>query len=160
MMNLEAVLLFLIFFVRNRILKSRAAPIRLLASQAFAIVLPITLSILSFVTLEGHAPFHLLSSFVFFVGCILYFFLGDNLAGACGFAVSTLSQVPSWLSPVLFFAHMVAMWKGRAIGSMQLLTIGTLLQYGVAFVVFLKIAVFWNDLPPQSVKLNKQMADR
>jgi hypothetical protein len=105
--------------------------------------------------LEDHAPVHLVSSFIFFLGCILDFFLGNNLTIACGFAVSTLS----WLSFALFFAHMLTMSKGREIGLIQLLTIGALFQYGVALTIFLKIAVFGNDLPPQSVKLNREKGE-
>jgi hypothetical protein len=89
------------------------------------------------------------------LGCILDFFLGDNLTVACSFTVSTLS----WLSLALFFAHMLTMWKGREIESMQLLTIGGLFQYGVALAIFLKIAVFGNGLPLPSVKLNREKAE-
>jgi hypothetical protein len=96
-----------------------------------------------------------LSPFIFFLGCILDFFLGDNLTVACGFAVSTLS----WLSLALFFAHMLTMWKGREIESMQLLTIGAFFQYGVALAIFLKIAVLGNGLRPHSVKLNRGKAE-
>jgi hypothetical protein len=113
------------------------------------------MSILSLVALEGHVPVNLLSSFIFFLGCILDFFLGDNLTVACGFAVSTLS----WLSLALFFAHILIMWKGREIGLMQSLTIGALFQYGVALAIFLKIAVFGNGLPPHSVKINREKGE-
>jgi hypothetical protein len=41
----------------------------------------------------------------------------------------------------------------------QLLTIGALFQYGVTRAIFLKIAVFWNGLPPHSVKLNREKTE-
>jgi hypothetical protein len=118
-----------------------APPIRLFASQVFTIVLPINISILSLVALEGYTPVHLFSSFIFFLGCILNFFLSDNLTVACGFAVSTLS----WLSLALFFAHMF--------------TIEAVLQYGVGLVIFLKIAMFRNGVSPHSVKLNREKGE-
>jgi hypothetical protein len=159
-MNLETVLLFLIFFVRNRILQSKAAAgFPLFLSKVFAAVLPVNLSILSLVTLEDHAPVHLLSSFIFFFGCILYFIVTDSLAVRCGFTVSKFSRVLTWLSLALFFAHTFAMGKGRKIQSMTLLTIGALFQYDTAFAIFLKIAVFRNDLPKHSVKLSREKAD-
>jgi hypothetical protein len=51
------------------------------------------------------------------------------------------------------------MWKGREIGSMQLLTIGTLLQYGVALAIFFKIVVFGNSLPSHSVNSTGRRAN-
>jgi hypothetical protein len=128
-----------------------APPIRLFTSHVFTIVPPINLSILSLVPLEDHAPVDLLLSFIFFLGCIFDFFLGDNLTVACGFAGSTFS----WLS----LAHPLTMWKGRKIGSMQLLTTGARLQYGVTLAIFLKIAVFGNELASHVVKLNRERAD-
>jgi hypothetical protein len=59
----------------------------------------------------------------------------------------------------LFFAHMLTMWKGRDIGSIQLLTIRALFQFGAALAIFLKIAVFGNGLPPHSVKFNREKVE-
>jgi hypothetical protein len=167
-MNVEAVILLLLFMVRNKITvllvnyrsETHQRPsVRLNVQRVCAVLCPVALSVLSAVTLEDQKELHLFAAAVFFYGCILYFSLSDSTLSYLGCAPSSFSR--SW--PMIAFVALMAGGVSASVaisshGSNRLAAnLAALCQYVGALSIFVKVWFSWSDLPEHHIIVRKMM---
>jgi hypothetical protein len=161
-MNVEALLLALLYLARNRVIAlwgGRRARLpstfglNVAVCRVCTVAAPGGLSALALVTLAEHAPAHLAAAFVFFAGSIAYYFASDACLRAVGHPPPALSAALSWacLGLALMYPTLFSLARGGAAHARALANAGAACQYLTAFAVFLKVLFFYYDAPPHRV---------
>jgi hypothetical protein len=157
-MNFESLVLLFLYLIRNQIISlyHKRHPIstigwtfRTFTCRFCTFLVPLGLSFVSSVTLNEFSTLHLLGTALFFWGSIIYYLVSDYSLTAIGFRPSILSRSISWVSfgcsflYIAFFAianFLRASWVGYA-------NIGAIFQYFTALAIFVKVFLFYWDVP-------------
>ncbi|OHT16722.1 hypothetical protein TRFO_12981 [Tritrichomonas foetus] len=158
-MNIEAMFLFFILVVRQKIIHKLFDFKKITKSSLFkfsyyltSFLIPVNalgLSILADVTLIDHKIIHLAAAFTFFLGMFLYFCISDFWAKKAGYEISIVSRLIPYLGILLFIAHIVitvVFWRNRLVYS-----IGSIIQYTCALLIFTKIWMLAKETPKHLV---------
>jgi hypothetical protein len=161
-MNVEALLLLLLYFIRNRVItlwgaRRPSLPFGFRLNTAICrvctVAVPGGLSILSLITLAENAPIHLTAAFLFFAGSVAYYFASDACLRAVGHAPPALSSAVSWacLGFALIYPTFFSFARGATPHWRALANAGSVCQYLTAFSIFLKVLLFYYDAPRHRV---------
>jgi hypothetical protein len=158
-MNIEALLLFILCSIRNRIISlwsehCDSLPKSFMVGQIFcriyAWVCPIALSLVSIVTLTDSNEVHLTGAAVFLPGSIFYGAISDNCLKLVGRPPSKFSAALPWTALVLavLYAGLFESVDKRREHWRAVANAGAIFQYLTAFTIFLKFLMFYYDAPP------------
>lgn len=163
-MNIEAIMLLLIFLVRQKIIHKLADLKKEVKTKSFRISCTISviliylvvggLSILSSVTLLDNRVIHLVASFFFFFGILFYFCISDYCARLVGYSIPFYSLIVPYISLVcaLIYTYITLfVWRNRFIYS-----IGSLLEYLTSVLIFMKVFFIGKETPSHSIINGKE----
>ena len=161
-MNLEAIVLFVLYYVRISFIqlqgenknKSHDLPFIILVfvMNICLIVVPLGLTILAAVTLDDGEWPHLIAAGFFFVGSIVFYIISDFTINYVKGHVPFWSILVSWLT----LGFMVIYFLTLAIGnSNALLNTGAIFQYLTCLLIFAKIFIFQYDIPRHKLTIGK-----
>jgi hypothetical protein len=158
-MHIEALVLFLLYGVRNRVISlwsthqsalPKSFTVRWFICRVCAWLTPISLSFISIVTLNDQEFLHFFGAILFFYGTIIYCIVSDSCLRTVGRPPARISAAVSWaalafalLYPAIFALKETsqAHWKAFA-------NSGAVIQYLAALTICFKILLFYYDAPP------------
>ena len=151
-MTVESLLLLVIYRIRNEAIK-QVTKSSTLVLQILAYLMPTGLTVLSCVTLFDHKLIHLIGATVFFMGNVVYFLISDRLIVKAGFKLGKISQLITYIILIPFFGHLY--FTNAYPYNIPLYNIGSVFQYTLAILIFVKILLCLGDCPKRSVELGK-----
>ena len=154
-MNIESVLLIIMYRIRNNVIKAlslrNSVPIKFkqLIISILTILVPIGMSALSALTLVDNIVIHLSGAFMFFYGSIFYYLISDSALASVGCKPKLISRIVSYSAFIFTFPYLILLtYQDPFIKSL-----GAVFQYLVALLCFVKIFLFYFDLPKHSLNL-------
>ena len=164
-MNIECILLFIVYFIRIRIIKkytelqnniiSNGYKIRMIFMNICLFIVPFGLCILSAVTLDDFAPVHLLGAAFFFYGSIIFYFITDYSIKKAGCKIPLFSNIMTWATLVfVFFYNLLLSVSNKT----SVTNAGAIFQYLTALSIFIKIFLFQYDIQNQEITINGVLA--
>ena len=116
------------------------------------------LSILSVLTLVDHFLLHITGAMIFFGLMIVYILLADSTSRTLGWNISGLSSTISYLIPSVFFGHYFVFSYFRNKNENLGISIGSLMQYLMCILIFVKVFMFQFDMPQYTITNSPQTA--
>lgn len=163
-MSIDAILLLLIFLMRQKIIRKLAEKNDLFKNNsyqkfnkiAYSLIISSTLGLflLSNVTLKDSKVVHLVSACFFFFGIIIYLGLSDIWAKRVGYKIGYISTIIPYLAFVLATIYTIItliLYRNRFIYS-----IGSLLEYASSALIFLKIYLMRKETPTHTILNGKE----
>ena len=145
-MNIESILLFIIYFIRIKIIQKHSElqnsslslgyKIRMIVMYVCLFIVPIGLCALSAVTLDDCAPVHLLGAAFFFYGSLIFYFVSDYSIKAVNCKVPLYSKLTTWAILVFLFLYMLLL---NVSSKTAFTNAGAIFQYLTALSIFIKI---------------------
>ena len=156
-MNIECVLLFMLLWIRIKLISSssRRQSIKLSFSFNIAKFMPFAiifgLSATSSFTLVDNQALHLFAASCFFFGIVIFFMITDSAMKQCHFPIKTFSRMLPYINLLTLVVYMVLLPFNHALGS--------LLQYLSAFMMFFKVYIQYFDYPSFTITSESAKAD-
>lgn len=163
-MSIDAILLLLIFLMRQKIIKKLAEKNDLFKKNSYqkstkimhslVIISTLGLLILSNVTLKDSRIIHLVAAMFFFFGIIFYLIISDYWARRVGYKIGKISYLIPYVGLTLMIIYTIIIffiWRNRFIYS-----IGSILQYISAALVYLKIYLMQKETPVHTILNGKE----
>ena len=161
-MNVEAIVLFVLFYVRITFIKLQGENANKVHELPFIIltfvlnicwiVVPLGLTVLAAVTLDDGQWPHLIAAGFFFLGSVVFYIVSDFAINYVKGHVPFWSILVSWVT----LGFMVIYFLTLSIGSNTALTnTGAVFQYLTALSIFAKIFIFQYDIPKHKLTVGK-----
>lgn len=163
-MSIDAILLLLIFLMRQKIIKKLAEKNEINKKESYQKYAKILhyliisfvsgLLILANISLKDNRIIHLLASLVFFFGIIIYLIISDYWAKRVGYQIKLYSYIIPYIALVLATIYTIItifIWRDRFIYS-----IGSILEYISSALIYLKIYMIKKETPAHTILNGKE----
>ena len=163
-MCIECVFLSVALWLRNSVTEqsskqqNKSVSKRLFVMKALIPFIVYGLSILSVLTLVDHFLLHITGAMIFFGLMIVYILLADSTSRTLGWNISGLSSTISYLIPSVFFGHYFVFSYFRNKNENLGISIGSLMQYLMCILIFVKVFMFQFDMPQYTITNSPQTA--
>jgi hypothetical protein len=157
-MNFEALLLLCLYLLRNRIISlyhkrqlisSFGWTLRTFCCRVCTFIVPLGLCFVCSVTLNELSSLHLIGAALFFGGSIIYYLMSDYSLSVIGFRPSILSRSLSWNCFIWCLLYLLFHAIGNLIENPWIgwLNVSAIFQYFTGLTLFIKILLFYWDVP-------------
>ena len=165
LMNIEAYILFVLIYIRNSIAikfsktnsKSElfSTKLILILMKILWIICPIGLILVSAFTLDESLYVHLTGAGLFFIGMVIYNIISDLILIRF---TSSIKPFPIWSTIITWSSLGFAiLYGGFGISKKRsFLNLCAIFQYLTALSIFVKVAVYWYDVPKHYFTVNKK----
>ena len=163
-MCIECVFLSVALWLRNSVTEqsskqqNKSVSKRLFVMKALIPFIVYGLSILSVLTLVDHFLLHITGAMIFFGLMIVYILLADSTSRTLGWNISGFSSTISYLIPSVFFGHYFVFSYFRNKNENLGISIGSLMQYLMCILIFVKVFMFQFDMPQYTITNSPQTA--
>ena len=163
-MCIECVFLSVALWLRNSVTEqsskqqNKSVSKRLFVMKALIPFIVYGLSILSVLTLVDHFLLHITGAMIFFGLMIVYILLADSTSRTLGWNISGFSSTISYLIPSVFFGHYFVFSYFRNKNENLGISIGSLMQYLMCILIFVKVFMFQFDMPQYTISSSPQTA--
>ena len=161
-MCIECVFLSVALWLRNSVTEqssiqqNKSVSIRLFLMKLMIPFIVYGLSILSVLTLVDHFLLHITGAMIFFGLMIVYIILADSTSKTLGWKLGKVSAAISYLIPSVFFGHYLVFAYFRNKNTNLGVSIGSLMQYLMCILIFVKVFMFQFDMPQYTITSSPQ----
>lgn len=156
-MNVECLVLILIFLLRRKIIQAAAERKNVSSNFKYKVLRFVSdfltplcisgLSLTSAFTLIDYKILHLLAASFFFFGVLIYYIITDKMAIMAGIKINWFSRLLPYVAIVIIFTYNTIMVKQFTNFDPKTYSFCSACQYVSCFMIFLKIFLMRFDLP-------------
>ena len=154
-MNMECIFLLVALVIREKMIRARTTVGVVYKLAMFALIpaILVGLSLLADLTLVDEKATHLTAASVFFLGILVYYIWSDVMCASARIHVGWFSRALPFVALVLLFGYSAAIQNSRR--DKFIYSCGSLGQYAMAFLIFLKIFMMGFEIPDSRIYITE-----